>query len=231
MREPSAATAAATHGPGQAALDPARVARHTLSIFPTTIANFLWPDCDALNARLCATILARAGYAPGLARSIVGGWHSALDLFDWSEPCVQELKSRIVSFMQPFTRISEQIQGDDPRDWPYRLQGWANVLSHGDYHIAHTHPNAAWSGVYYVTDNEPVAGHPYSGKLELMDPRPGASVTYAETSRLYGRFLLSPCAGQMIVFPAWLQHSVHPYFGTGQRIAVAFNLLPVARQA
>jgi hypothetical protein len=28
----------------------------------------------------------------------------------------------------------------------------------------------------------------------------------------------------MLLFPAWLSHGVLPYYGTGERISIAFNL-------
>jgi hypothetical protein len=28
----------------------------------------------------------------------------------------------------------------------------------------------------------------------------------------------------MVVFPSWLKHMVHPYYGSGERISVAFNV-------
>ena len=28
----------------------------------------------------------------------------------------------------------------------------------------------------------------------------------------------------MLVFPSWHQHMVHPFFGTGERISIAFNI-------
>jgi hypothetical protein len=41
---------------------------------------------------------------------------------------------------------------------------------------------------------------------------------------LDGRYLIDPAPGLMIVFPSWLKHMVHPYYGTGERISVAFNV-------
>jgi hypothetical protein len=34
----------------------------------------------------------------------------------------------------------------------------------------------------------------------------------------------------MIVFPSWLQHFVHPYFGGAERISVAFNVSILAME-
>jgi hypothetical protein len=29
----------------------------------------------------------------------------------------------------------------------------------------------------------------------------------------------------MLLFPSWLQHTVHPFAGDGERISIAFNVL------
>lgn len=113
----------------------------------------------------------------------------------------------------------------DPRYHNFAMAGWANVLRNSQYNSLHRHPNAFRSGVYYVNGNasaEPK--HPFSGKLELIDPRSGASLNYMEGTNLYGRCLVNPSPGQMVVFPGWMQHQVHPYFGPGERISIAFNI-------
>jgi hypothetical protein len=35
---------------------------------------------------------------------------------------------------------------------------------------------------------------------------------------------IEPKAGMLVLFPAWLSHSVEPWQGTGQRISVAMNI-------
>jgi len=34
---------------------------------------------------------------------------------------------------------------------------------------------------------------------------------------------IRPIAGQIVMFPPWLYHSVHPFSGTGTRISIAMN--------
>lgn len=198
------------------------VAKHMISAFATPVVNFRWPDTQDLNGELENLILDLEQAEPGVGRSNVGGWHSGLGFLDRSEDCVVGLRGRLAAFVHDLNAAVLEPNADRrPED--FVLQAWANVLRHGDYNGPHSHPNAFWSGVYYVTGNETLDDHPFSGKLELADPRPGASLTYAEQTRLYGRFLLSPVPGQMIVFPSWLQHWVHPYRGDGVRISIAFN--------
>jgi hypothetical protein len=36
--------------------------------------------------------------------------------------------------------------------------------------------------------------------------------------------LVDPLPGLMVMFPGWLKHMVHPFFGSGERISISFNL-------
>lgn len=200
--------------------------RHSIvPIFTTPIANFRWPHMAQLNDELCREILLQEQQSQGIIRSNVGGWHSSTDFFTSDLPCVKALKSRIHGFITEMFSAFDASK-EDPAIANLQLEGWANILRHGQYHSLHCHPNAFWSGVYYITGNPPPEHeNSFSGKLELVDPRPGASVVYSERTNLYGRFLVNPVPGQMLVFPGWLQHQVHPYFGPGHRMAIAFNAI------
>ncbi len=200
------------------------ITNHMLPAFASPIVNYHWSDTEKLNQSLMDVILSMQGQTGGVTKSNIGAWHSALDFLDSQHDAVLELRQRLVKLV---TELNQQVLRQDVVDQAhrFRLEGWANVLRNGGYNTVHNHPNAFWSGCYYVNDNEVLREHPFSGKLELLDPRPGASLTYSEKTNLYGRFLLSPNAGQIIIFPAWLQHLVHPYFGQRERISIAFNVL------
>jgi uncharacterized protein (TIGR02466 family) len=81
-----------------------------------------------------------------------------------------------------------------------------------------------WSGVYYVDGGNPEPMPRENGKLELIDPRSGVNMLYIDKNVLDGRYLIEPIPGLMVVFPSWLKHMVHPYYGNGERISVAFNV-------
>lgn len=200
------------------------ITKHMLPAFATPIVNYRWSDAEALNRELTSLILDQAANNDGITKSNVGGRHSPLDFLDSAEKCVRQLRQRLE---QLTTELLRQVMRTDAivEDHRFGLEGWANVLRFGQYNTAHNHPNAFWSGVYYVTENDVLPAHPFSGKLELMDPRPGASLAYSEKTNLYGRFLVNPSAGQTILLPAWLMHQVHPYFGDKQRISIAFNVV------
>ncbi|MEO1459428.1 MAG: TIGR02466 family protein [Pseudomonadota bacterium] len=192
-------------------------------VFPTPIAVHRWDDSDALNAALTALVLAEEARGEGLARSNVGGWHSEMTFIMREEPPFLQLMDRIRTMVGALTGAMMK-----PAQHRFRIEGWANVLRTGQYNSIHLHPNSTWSGVYYVTGNPPPegAGDPeYSGKIEFIDPRPGASATYSVENAMQRRCMLNPGPGTMIVFPSWMQHQVHPYFGPRERISIAFNVV------
>jgi hypothetical protein len=38
------------------------------------------------------------------------------------------------------------------------------------------------------------------------------------------RYWEAPVPGDMLLFPSWLEHSVAPFEGEGERICIAFNV-------
>ncbi len=85
---------------------------------------------------------------------------------------------------------------------------WANVSSPGAHHRMHTHPNNFLSGVYYVR----VANG--TDTINSHDPMPQAAIIRPAVTRL-----------TLILFPAWLPHSVDTSRSDRKRISVSFNLM------
>jgi uncharacterized protein (TIGR02466 family) len=100
---------------------------------------------------------------------------------------------------------------------------WATICRAGAYHAPHSHPDSAWSGVYYVDPGTDSADQPLSGVLEFLDPRAGVEAVSAPGDPYGEPFRVRPQAGLLVVFPSWLYHWVHPYAGQTPRIAVSFN--------
>jgi uncharacterized protein (TIGR02466 family) len=98
------------------------------------------------------------------------------------------------------------------------------VLRKGGYHNVHDHPNAVWSGVYYVRAPAADKDRALSGVIEFLDPRQGAAANSLPGSSLRERLRYAPTPGLMIVFPGWLRHLVHPVTGDGARISISFNV-------
>ena len=197
--------------------------------FGTPIASHAWPGSEGLNESLRKVILLKEQQSVGITRSNVGSWHSEQDFFNTEEPCVRTLAQRIQQMTAAMTRavmVNAEAQGGNV---DYLLDGWANVTRHGGYNTVHNHPNCVWSGTYYVASGQPEGGQTANGRLELLDPRAGINMVNIRGTIMEGRYLIEPIPGLMVMFPSWLSHFVHPFFGQGERISIAFNI--VARPA
>lgn len=196
---------------------------HTEMAFATPIIGYDWPVQANLNTPLGDLILELERQQPGAEqRSNVGGWHSGSDFLSRPEQPVTDLKRNIRELVGPVLRNATADAPD--LKLTYQIDGWANVLRNGQYHNVHNHPESIWSGVYYVVVGKPDPARPLSGDLEFIDPRGSINMVSPPGSVMDRKFRVHPHAGLMVLFPSWLQHFVHPYFGPGERITVAFNV-------
>jgi uncharacterized protein (TIGR02466 family) len=191
--------------------------------FATPVLIQTIPASEALNAGLRRAIMAREAAGPGMHRSNSGGWHSDETLLAWPEPEVATFKSWIDQAVQRISRLPARGNAAAVK-LAYRATGWANVSRDGNYNTQHVHTGSHWALVYYVAVGEPAPGHALNGLLELRDPRP-AAVHGRLPGFMFGRALtIQPKPGLLVVFPAWIEHWVHPFFGTGERISIAVNI-------
>jgi uncharacterized protein (TIGR02466 family) len=193
-------------------------------LFGTPFVSYQWPDSDELNKELAALLLLKETEdKDGIGtRSNAGGWQSPGNLITWPEPCIQKIKERMEAMVFGLT---EQILRQDGRERSFTLliDAWGNINRNGDYNVVHTHPNAMWSGVYYVQPGKPDKSLPYSGLLELLDPRESANYIQIQNTVLDARTFIENVAGRMVLFPSWLKHMVHPFIGEGIRMSIALN--------
>jgi len=188
--------------------------------FPTFIGRARVPDADALNRGLRVLILAEEAEYASLGRSNIGGWHSRPDFLHRSDPNVAALTSWI---SWALSRIIRATTGQDSFKGALSLSAWAAVCRAGAYHAPHSHPDSAWSGVYYVDAGSETPDRPLSGILEFLDPRAGVEAVTAPGDPYGEPFRVRPESGLVVLFPSWLYHWVHPYAGETPRIAVSFN--------
>jgi len=191
------------------------------SAFPTPIGRFRVPDADSMNHDLQAFILAEERKYGSLGRSNIGGWHSQTDFLDRPLPAVDALSNWITWTAR---RMIEAAAGPGVFEGELSSTAWATICRAGAYHAPHSHPDSAWSGVYYVEAGDSRPDRPLSGVLEFLDPRAGVEAVTAPGDP-YGELVrVSPEAGLLVIFPSWLYHWVHPYAGHTPRIAVSFNV-------
>jgi len=193
--------------------------------FGTPFVAYQWPDSEKMNQGLAELILAEEksdDEGRGI-RSNAGGWQSRGNLITRPEPEIQELKQRMETMV--FNLLGTIVRKDGTeRTFTLLFDSWANVCRKGNYNVVHTHPNAMWSIVYYVAAGEPDDSIPYSGLLELLDPRESANYIQVPNTVLDARNFIENRPGRMVLFPSWVKHMVHPFVGSGVRISIACNV-------
>jgi uncharacterized protein (TIGR02466 family) len=100
---------------------------------------------------------------------------------------------------------------------------WANIGAPGSPHKMHSHPNNFLSAVYYVA--APQGGN----SITFHDPRPQPAIIAPPHLEMVaanaGKADLKVEEGDLVVFPAWLFHSVPLNRGRSNRISIAFNFM------
>ena len=175
--------------------------------FPTLIGRLLIPDAGAMNRDLQAIILAEEIKYPSLGRSNIGGWHSRPDFLCWRDPAVAALTSWLNWTLR---RMIEASVGSKALEGTLSVSAWATLCRAGAYHAPHSHPDSAWSGVYYVDAGSDTPDQPLSGVLEFLDPRAGVDAVTAPGDPYGEPFRVRPQAGLLIVFPSFRTTSQGP---------------------
>jgi len=195
------------------------------SAFGTPILRRGVASAATLNVGLERAILARAQRGAANRISNVGGWQSLPDLLDWPEPEIKLLAGEVDRSIQQISALPAMLAHQpDPPKVRYRAYGWANINRPGDYNLLHLHPGNHWSVVYYVAAGIPNPETPMNGRIELRDPSPAATYARMPGFNMGQPMLIRPHPGMMLVFPAWIEHSVHPFYGDGHRISIAINV-------
>jgi len=185
--------------------------------FPTIIYIKDLPNPEKLNPYLEKHIVEWSNQDKGVHKTNVNGWHSKTDMNHKKEyePLIQEL----------FQMQNEIIQ-EEHLDIKARLGNmWANINYQGGFNNGHIHPNSLFSGVYYVK------AQPNSGRIQLMDPRPGVQHIMPNRKpgnlprELWRETYYDPVPGRLIMFPSWLWHRVEPNQSNDIRISVSFNFI------
>jgi uncharacterized protein (TIGR02466 family) len=187
-----------------------------IPMFPTLVWKVqLKPALhEAMDAKILAAIARARQNMPGLARG--QGWQSNQTLHELEE--LSDLVSCI-------NRVAKSIM----RFWKigydsFEITGcWATVLAHDAAHKIHTHPNNFLSGVYYVRT------HPGSDTINFHDPRSQTSIIRPPVVELTGentdQVVVRVKNGTLLIFPAYLQHSVDVNRSEEERISVSFNIM------
>lgn len=185
-----------------------------LPFFPTLIwSHQIDPGASArINAGIRKKLDDLIAASPDTSHS--GMWQTDHDFHTLPEMaeltrCFHEATNGVVEFLELKAGPSE-ITGC-----------WANISPSGISHRSHMHANNFLSGVYYVT--VPSGGD----KITFYDPRAQVHIMAPAARNINGYnseyVNLEVREGMLILFPAWLVHSVPENAANDLRISIAFN--------
>lgn len=185
-------------------------------MFPTLVwkLQIAAPVRDAVNALMLASLQELRRDLPALEAG--QGWQSAPTLHQREAcaelvACIREATHGVLRFL----RIGYDA---------FEITGcWATVLAGGALHKAHSHPNNFLSGVYYVCT------HAGGDTINFHDPRvqtgimrpPVVELTAANTDQV----VVQVTDGTLLLFPAYLEHSVDANQSDHERISISFNVM------
>ncbi len=191
-------------------------ASDVIPMFPTLVWKI---ELDAelretIDAQALAALLRMRRDLPPLAPS--QGWQSAQTLH-----LLEDFRDLVICVHRAVTGILRFLRiGYDA----FEITAcWATVLARGAAHKVHHHPNNFLSGVYYVRTQQG------ADTLNFHDPRnqtgiirpPVVELTAENTDQVVVRVK----NGTLLVFPAFMQHSVDANSSEEERISISFNVM------
>jgi len=187
-----------------------------IRLFPT----FVWerrlePACyEPLDRDLIA-------YVDALIRTGSGARSGAA----WQSGHQQHRKPELAELIVHIERAAREVLTFlKVADAPFHITGcWINVLEPGGTHAIHSHPNNFLSGVYYLRSQ---AG---ADTINFHDPRPQTSIIRPPITELTtyntDQVVVPVSEGMLLVFPAWLPHSVSANTSAQVRVSISFNIM------
>ena len=155
----------------------------------------------------------------GLSRSNQGGWHSKpFDLKDKS--------SAPFIFFQSIQKYVADVFKE--YGWLYvpgkvnLTEMWAIINKKNNFNIEHTHPNNYLSAAYYVKAPENCGSFIATNPNSVSRERITASVRKTEFNQNIAQ--IKPKEGDLLLFPAYLPHSVGMNLSDEDRIVISFNV-------
>jgi uncharacterized protein (TIGR02466 family) len=190
------------------------------ALWPTTLLRRRLPGHEVANAELQRLILELESGRQDFTTDYRSG-----NLLTLENPAVTWLRDCINRTVIDYLKHAGL---DYAVNWS--LQGWANVNRRGDYHDPHNHPHAYLSGTYYVAVPKTAQDLPENrpdvrpGAISFYDPRGAANMTAIRGDRqIEAEFTHRPEAGDILLWPAFLMHFVHPNLSDENRVSISFN--------
>lgn len=204
-------------------------------VFAVPLIQDTYPEAASENIAIRELLLSResagslyANSNPSLKQQ-PGVFESDFTLFSWPDPCIQKLRAFCWSALGQTLQSLNRYSSEEMQRLQIFSHTWYHVTRNGGFTIMHTHPMASWSGVYCVDPGTTPQDRPESGVLRFHNPHHYSNLFLdAGNLRLkapyhHGTWSHRFKAGDLVLFPSWLQHEVLPFYGDDERITIAFN--------
>ena len=185
-------------------------------MFPTLVWKIQLEEglCNTISARALPALSSMRSQEPPLQPG--RGWQSVqtLHMREEFQDLVSPLRHAVAGILK-FLRIGCEA---------FEITAcWATVLAPGAEHRAHDHPNNFLSGVYYLRT------HAGADTINFHDPRSQAAVIRPPVTELTAEntdlVVVRVADGTLLLFPAYLRHSVAANASREDRISISFNIM------
>ncbi len=191
-----------------------------LKLFPQPVFKYQIDNFKKINEELTKYIYElNKKDNIGVNKSNINGWHSRAFDFNEKENVPNKFYSHINSYIEDvFSKLGWEYDKTKVKC----TSMWAIINKKGNFNIEHTHPNNYLSAAYYVKapDN--------CGNFKATNPNILSRHIRAKTKQ--ANELNSNSAsikineGDLLIFPAYLPHSVEENKSNKDRVIVSFNI-------
>ena len=192
-----------------------------VTLWPTVVLQRVLPGHDKANTELARLIEALDRGREDLTTDYLGDNLLAMEnpAVDWLRQCIN------ISVRDYFQHLGMSY------DIRWNIHGWANVNRFGDYHDYHNHPRAYLSGTYYVKiptrqEKLEIRRDARPGRITLYDPRSTVNMLAIKGDPyVEPEYTVLPEPGMILMWPAFVNHFVHPNLSREHRISISFNVM------
>jgi len=100
----------------------------------------------------------------------------------------------------------------------FKFISWSNILKKEGHNIPHIHPSGWVSGVFYLQMPNKIKNDEAGIQFHLEGD------DFISTKKDFPKQSISPCVGDIVLFPSSLFHSTVPFSSDEKRICIAFDL-------
>ena len=194
--------------------------KEILKFFPQPIFKYKIEEHEKINKELLSYIYnLKENNKVGVERSNVYGWHSEnFNLKDTNSIQHKFLMSLTKYIFDVFENYGWEI---DPKKIVC-TEMWAIINKKNNFNLEHTHPNNYLSAAYYVKAPENCGSFIISNPNIISKER----VTLSDRNTEFNQNVahIKPRAGDLLLFPAYLPHSVGMNKSDEDRIVISFNI-------